>query len=106
MLFQRSLLPTLAMESRSGHSRLQFDHLAIHGKPSVPVMVNSLWVLLCRVRPSLEHLQNKKVEFVDEVGIDYLAFEVGEALGNQRRRHALGRRLRQAESLELVYIAA
>ena len=91
---------------RSGHFRLQLDHLAIHGEPSVPVMVNGLRILLRRIAPSLEHFQNKEIEFVDEMGIDNLAFEVGEALGNQRRRHTLGWRLRQAESLELVDIAA
>jgi len=91
---------------RSGHSRLQFDYLAIHGKSSVAVMVNGLRILPCRVRPSLEHLQNEEIEFVDEMGIDYIAFEVGEALGNQRRRNTLGWCLRQAESLELVDIAA
>jgi hypothetical protein len=70
------------------------------------MMMNGLRILLCRVCPSLENLQNEEVEFVDEMGIDYLAFEVGEALGNQRRRHTLGRCLRQAEALELIDIAA
>jgi hypothetical protein len=65
---------TLPISSRSWHSRFQFDHLAIHRKPSVPVMVNGFRVLLCRITPSLENLQNKEIEFVDEMGIDYLAF--------------------------------
>ena len=58
-------------------------------------MVNGLWILLRRIAPSLEHLQNEEIEFVDEMGIDNLAFEVGETLGYQRRRHTLGWRLRQ-----------
>jgi hypothetical protein len=91
---------------RSGHFRLQLDHLAIHGEPSVPVMVNGLWILLRRIMPSFEDLENKEIEFVDEMGIDNLAFEVGETLGYERRRHTLGWRLRQTESLELVDIAA
>ena len=91
---------------RSGHSRLQFDYLAIHGKSSVAVMVNGLRILPCRVRPSLEHLQNEEIEFVDEMRIDHLAFEVGEALRNQGRRYTLGWHLRQAKSLELIDIAA
>ena len=43
---------------------------------------------------------------MNEPGIDHFAFEVGETLGHQWRRYAFGRRLRQTESLELVYIAA
>ena len=42
-------------------------------------------MLLRRIGPSLDHLQNEEVEFVDELRIDYLAFEVGKALGHQRR---------------------
>ena len=92
--------------SRSGHSRLQLDHLAIHSKPAVSVVVNGLRILLCWVDPGLEDLQNEEFELVNETGIDHLALEVGETTGHQRRRYTLGWRLRQTESLQLVYIAA
>jgi hypothetical protein len=47
-------------------------------------MVDRLRILLRRIAPSLENLQDEEIEFVDEMGIDDLAFEVGEALCNQR----------------------
>jgi len=89
---------------QSGHSRLQLDHLAIHGEPSVPVMVDGLRILLRRVNPGFSHFQDEEVELVDETGIDYLAFEVGEALGYQRRHHTSGRDRRQTEPLEFIHI--
>src|ERR1035438_8640511 len=91
---------------RSGHSRLQLDRLAIQRKPAVSMVVNGLRIPLRRVDPGLEDLQNEEIELVNEPGIDHLAFEIGETLGHQRRRYAFGWRLRQTESLELVYIAA
>jgi len=69
-------------------------------------MVNGLLIHLCRTAPSLENLQDEEIESVDQVSIDYLAFEVGEALDNQRRRHEFGLPLGQAESLKLVDFAA
>ena len=69
------------------------------------MMVDGLRVLLCRIGPGFDHLQDEDVERVDETGIDHLTFEVGEALGHQRRRHTLGWHWRQAKSLELVYIS-
>ena len=68
------------------------------------MMVDGLWMLLCRVRPGFDDFQDEQVELADEMGIDHLAFKVGEALGNQWRGHTLGRRRRQAESFELVHI--
>jgi hypothetical protein len=46
-----------------------------------------------------------KVELVDQTSIGHLAFEIGETLGHERRCHELGWHRRQAESLELGYIA-
>src|ERR1035437_9131687 len=86
--------------------RLQLYHPAIHCDPAVPVMVNRLRILLYGIGPGFDHFQDEEVELADETGIDHLAFKVGEALGNQGWRHALGWRRRQAESLELVHVPA
>ena len=44
-------------------------------------MVDRLWMLLRRIRPGFEYLQDEEVELVDEPGIDHLALKVtgGEA---------------------------
>src|ERR1017187_9334460 len=86
--------------------RLEFDHLAIHGEPAVSMMMDRLRILLYGIGPGFDHFQDEEVELADETGIDHLAFKVGEALGNQGWRHALGWRRRQAESLELVHVPA
>src|SRR5208282_2588937 len=91
---------------RLWHSRLQLDHLAIHSEPAVSVMVDGLWILLSGIDPGLEHFKDEEIVLVDETGIGHLAFEIGETLGHQRRRHALGWRRRQSESLELLYVPA
>ena len=58
------------MGSRSGHFRIQFNHLAIHSEPSVPVMVDGPRMLLLRIRPGFEYFQDEAVELVDGPGID------------------------------------
>jgi len=70
------------------------------------MMVNGLRVLLRRIDPCLEHFKDEEIVLVDETGIGHLAFKIGETLGHERRRHALGWRWRQTESLELVHIQA
>jgi hypothetical protein len=72
------------------HSRAQLDNLTIHAESAVPMMVDGLQMLLCRVRPGFDDFKDEQVELADEPGIDHLAFKVGEALGHQRRRHMLG----------------
>src|SRR5271157_4471922 len=91
---------------RLWHSRLQLDHLAIHSEPAVSVMVDGLRILLRRIDPGLEHFQDEEIVLVDETGIGHLAFEIGETFGHQRRRHALGWRRCQTESLELLHVPA
>ena len=68
------------------------------------MMVDGLRMLLGRISPGFDDFKDEQVELADEPGIDHLAFEVGEALGHQRRRHILGWHRRQAESLELVHV--
>ena len=53
-------------------------------------MVDGLRIPICWIAPGLDNFQDEEIEFVDEVCIDYLAFEVSEALGNQRRCHTFG----------------
>src|ERR1035441_6449055 len=84
--------------------RLQLDHFAVHCELAISVMVDGLRVLLHRISPGFDDFQYEEVELADETGIDHLAFKVGEAFGHQRRRHTLGWRRRQAESLELVHV--
>ena len=50
-------------------------------------MVDGLWVLLRRISPSLDHFQDEEIEFVDEMGIDNLAFEIRTALVDKWRLH-------------------
>ena len=67
-------------------------------------MVNGLRIFLRRIDPGLEHFEDEEIVLVDETGIGHLAFEIGETLGYQRRRHALGWRRRQTKSIELLYV--
>ena len=66
------------------------------------MMVNGPRILLRPVQPCLYNLEHKDGVGVDESGVDDPAFEVGEALRNERRGNARGRNRRQAEGLELV----
>jgi len=68
-------------------------------------MVDCLRILLLRIVPASNNLQNKEIEFIDEMGIDDPAFEVGETLCNQRRSYIPCWHLRQAKFLELIDIA-
>jgi hypothetical protein len=43
------------------------------------MMVDGLRMLLRRIRPGFEYLQDEKVELVDEPGIDHLALAVTSA---------------------------
>ena len=70
------------MKNRSCHSRLQLDHLAIHGEPAVSVMVDGLRILLRRIDPGLDNLKDEEIVLVDETGIGHLAFEIGETLSH------------------------
>ena len=78
--------------------------IAIHRESAVAAMVDGLRILLRRINPCLEHFKQKEVVFVDETSIGHFAFEIGKTLDHQRRRHALGRRRRQTESLELLHV--
>jgi hypothetical protein len=65
---------------RLWHSRLQLDHLAIHGEPAVSVMVDGPPILSRRIGPSLEHFQDEEIVLIDQTGIRHLTFEIGETL--------------------------
>src|ERR1017187_1488533 len=69
-------------------------------------MVDGLRILLRRVDPGLEHFKDEEIVGVDETCIDHMAFEIGETLSYQRRRHALSWHRRQTEFLELLHVAA
>ena len=62
-------------------------------------------MLLCRIDPGLEYFEYEKIVFVDEARVGHLAFEIGEAFGDERRADARGSYFRQAERSELVGIA-
>ena len=91
---------------RLRHSRLQLDHLPIHGELAVSVMGDRLRIQLRRIGPGLEHFQDEETVLVDETGIYHLTFEIGEALCHQRRSHALRWRRSQPESPELLHVPA
>src|ERR1035437_8109025 len=67
-------------------------------------MMDGLRVFLRRIMPGLEDLQDEEIEFVHQMGINNPTFEIGKALGHQRRRYAFGWHRRQGESLELVNV--
>src|ERR1039457_5770502 len=69
-------------------------------------MVNGLRILLRRIGPGLEHFENEQVVAVDQPPIGDSAFEIGETLRHEWRRHALGRERRQVDRGELIEIAA
>ena len=47
----------------------------------------------------------KRLYLLTMLPVDYLAFEIGEALGDERRRDARGRDFGEAERRELVDVA-
>jgi hypothetical protein len=53
---------------RLSHSRLQLDHLAIHSKPAVSVMVDGLRILLRRIDPGLEPFRDEEIVRIDTMG--------------------------------------
>ena len=72
------------------HPRLQPERLPIDDEPAIPVVVNSLGILLGRIRPGLYHFEDKKIVFVDQTPISNLAFQIGKAFGNKWRLDAPG----------------
>ena len=61
-------------------------------------MVDRPGILLRGVPPRLEHFENGEVVLVYETGIDHLAFQICQTLGNERRRNPFGRNRSQMES--------
>ena len=58
-----------------------------------------------QIDPGLEHFKDEEIVLVDKTVLGGLfAFEIGETLGHQRRRHALGRHRRQTDLLELLHV--
>ena len=57
-------------------------------------MVDGLGILLCRIDPGLEYLEDEQIVAVYQPPIDDYSFEIGETLRHQWRRYALGRQLR------------
>lgn len=109
MLFQLSLtgqraFPGESTRQWSWHSGCQRDCPSIDDELAVTVMVDRLRVLLRRIDPGFDYFENEQVVLADKPRINDLAFEVGKALGNERRGNLFGRNCRQTESLELVHI--
>jgi len=69
-------------------------------------MVNGLRIFLHRIDPGFENFQNEKIVLADQSGIDDLAFEIGEAFGDEWRDNLLGRNGCQTEFLELIHFSA
>jgi len=89
-----------------GHCGFQLDSPAIDAELAVTVMVERLGVLLRRIDPGFDCFENEQVVLADKPRIDDFAFEVGKALGDERRGNLFCRNCRQTESLELVHILA
>src|SRR3990170_110670 len=83
------------------HLRIQLDRRSIHHECAAALMMYGLGPLLRRIDPCLEHLQDEKVIFGGEPRVIHPAFQVGEALGDERRGHTRGRHGSQAEGREL-----
>jgi hypothetical protein len=48
------------------------------------------WHSLAQDRSRLEALQVQKAVLGDKPGVDHFAFQIGEAIGDQRRHYTLG----------------
>jgi len=66
------------------HPRLQRDRLAVDDERAVAVMVDGPCVLVLGVPPGFDHFEDEEPVFVGERRILDLAFEVDEALGDER----------------------
>jgi ketosteroid isomerase-like protein len=89
----------------SAHARWQVDDGPIHGERAVSAMMQGLGILLPRIDPRREDLEDEQVVPAHQRAVDRPAFEVGEALDDQGRRDALGGCDRQPECREFVDIA-
>jgi hypothetical protein len=69
-------------------------------------MMNGSRIFAGGIEPGLAHFQDEKIVSVDQAPIGHLAFQVGVAFFNERRRHAGGRRGRETETRELVDLLA
>jgi len=62
------------------------------------------WVLLRRVNPGLDNLENEDVVFADKPPVHQLAFKVGETFRNQRRLNQVCRYRCQVECIEFCHV--
>ena len=82
----------------------QFHYIPIHDEFAEAPMVEGLRILLSRVNPGFQRLQNEETEFIHEARVDDLAFEIGETFGHQGGRDALRIDGRQPKRLELINV--
>jgi len=88
------------------HPLLEVDGPAVDREGAVAIVVDRAALLSLRVDPDPDRLEDEEAVFLDQGRIRHAAFDIGEALGDQRRAHVLGRLGRQLEGVELVDVRA
>ena len=90
----------------SAHLRSQLDGPAVDDERAITVMVDGLGLLLRRIDPRFEHLENEEIVLVHQTAIGHFAIQIGKAFSDQGCRDALGWHRGQGERPELRNIAA
>jgi hypothetical protein len=95
-----------AQDSSSAHARLQREARPVDHELAVTAVMNGLRLLLRRIDPGLQHFEDEQIIVFDEAPVGYLAFQVGETFGDERRLDARGRQPGQAVLFKFVDRAA
>jgi hypothetical protein len=93
-------------DSSSAHARLQREARPVDHELAVTAVMNGLRLLLRRIDPGLQHFEDEQIIVFDEAPVGYLAFQVGETFGDERRLDARCRQPGQAVFFKFVDRAA
>ena len=84
------------------HFFLEIDGPAVDNEGTIPIVVDRPAFLALWIGPGLDHFQDEEIVLINHAGICYLAFEIDETLGHERRLDLLGRHRGQAKGIKLV----
>ncbi len=69
-------------------------------------MMKGALLLALRINAGSDGFENEEAVLASKTGVLHSAFDIGEALVDQRCFHLFARYLREAESFELIYLVA
>src|ERR1035437_2126685 len=84
------------------HFHLVIESSAVNHESTVPIGMESPTLFAPRIAPSFHPLQDEHVVFVHQTGVHHLAFDIGNALGDQWFLNLFSGYWRQAKGLEFI----